>query len=227
MRDQRAFRNEGDISGGGFHVGNDVSGENHDAFAGKVRKQVAEADAFFGIEPGGRFVDDEQLRIVEQGLGDADTLLHSPGEPAQRALADVGEVNQVEQFVNAALGGRRIQAFDCGQVLQELDRIQVGVNAEILRQIAEDGAHGIRVYGQVDVVPCDLARSGASDGGEDAHQCGLAGPVWTQQAQYAGSEFEAEVAQGKNIVAVLLADVVDDQLQELPPALPKRSSVNA
>src|SRR5271157_5672382 len=61
---ERALRDQGDVGGGGFDVGNDVGGEDNDAFARKFREQVAKAHAFFGIESGGRLVNDEQLRIV-------------------------------------------------------------------------------------------------------------------------------------------------------------------
>ena len=105
--DERALRDQRDVGGRGFHVGDDVGGENDDAFAGEFREQVAEAHALFGIEAGGGFVDDEQLGIVEQSLRDADALLHASGIAAQRAFADIGEINQVQQFVDALLRRRR------------------------------------------------------------------------------------------------------------------------
>ena len=73
--------------GGGFDIGDDVRGEDDDAFSRQIREQVAEADALFGVEPDGGFIDDEQLRVVEQRLGDADALLHPARVSAQRPLA--------------------------------------------------------------------------------------------------------------------------------------------
>ena len=107
MGHQRSLRDQRDVGGGGFDVGNDVGGKNDDAFAGEFGEQIAEAHALFGIESGGGFVDDEQLRIVEQSLRDADALLHSAGIAAQRALADVGEVDQIQKFVDAPAWRRR------------------------------------------------------------------------------------------------------------------------
>src|SRR6516225_5335740 len=39
--------------------------------AGEGDQKTVAADALFGIEPGGWLVDDEQLRIIQQRLGDA------------------------------------------------------------------------------------------------------------------------------------------------------------
>src|ERR1035438_5873032 len=49
MSHQYASRDEGDFRGGGFHVGHDVRREDHDAVAGKVRKQIPEAHALLGV----------------------------------------------------------------------------------------------------------------------------------------------------------------------------------
>ena len=87
MCHQRPLRDQRNVGGGGFDVGNDVRRKNHDALAGKIREQIAKAHALFGIEPGRRFIDDQQLRIVEQRLRDSDALLHSAGEAAERPLA--------------------------------------------------------------------------------------------------------------------------------------------
>jgi hypothetical protein len=54
-----------DVGGDRFHIRHDVRRQNHDALAGKFREQIPEAHAFFRIEPRGRLIDDQELRIVE------------------------------------------------------------------------------------------------------------------------------------------------------------------
>jgi hypothetical protein len=68
--------------------------EHYNPLAGEVGEQVAKADALLGVEAGGGFVHDEQLRVVEQRLGDADPLLHPAREAAQRTLPDLSQVHQ-------------------------------------------------------------------------------------------------------------------------------------
>jgi hypothetical protein len=105
---QPPARDERDARGRGFHVGDDVRGEDDDALAGQIREQVAEADALFGIEPGRGLVDDQELRIVEERLRDADALAHAAGKSAERALARIGEVHQHQQLVDTAFAEARV-----------------------------------------------------------------------------------------------------------------------
>ena len=53
-----------------------------------------------GIETGGRLVDDDQFRIAEQRLRDAEALAHAAGEGAEVLLARVVEVRALQQRVD-------------------------------------------------------------------------------------------------------------------------------
>ena len=54
---------------------------------GELGEQVAEAHALLGVEARGRLVDDDERRVVEQRLRDADALAHAAREAAERAGA--------------------------------------------------------------------------------------------------------------------------------------------
>ena len=64
--------------------------EDDNALAGQLGEKIAKADALFGIEARGGLINDEELRIVQERLRDADTLTHAAGISAERALRDVG-----------------------------------------------------------------------------------------------------------------------------------------
>ena len=51
-------------------------------------EQVEEAVALLGIEAGGRLVDDDQLGVADQRLGDAEPLPHAAGETGDCLVAD-------------------------------------------------------------------------------------------------------------------------------------------
>lgn len=208
------LRDQGDIGRGGLDVGNDVGGENHDAFAGELREQVAETHAFFGVESRRWLVDDEQLRIVQQCLRDTDALLHPPGIAAQRALADARQVYEVQKFVDPLLGQRSVEAFNGGEIFEKLNSVQVGIYAEVVRKISECGAQIVGVGCEVGTIPNDAAFCSAGYGGEDAHERRLTGAVGPEQSQCAGTELQGEIAQGPVSGAVALADVFDRELQE-------------
>ena len=81
-------------------VFDDVRGEDdHDVLA-DLREQVVKAHALLGIESRGRLVDDDQLRIAEQRLRDAEALPHAAGEGAEVLLARVVEVRPLQQRVD-------------------------------------------------------------------------------------------------------------------------------
>lgn len=169
VSEKLAVGKDGDIGGDGFHVGDDVRRENDDALAGKFGEKISEANALLGIKAGGGFIDDEELRIVEERLRDADALAHASGVAAERALGGVGEIYEREQFGDAPAGGRRGDAFYSGEIVEEFDGAEIGIDAEVLRKIAEDGAEYVGIAGDVGVVPEYAAGGWLRDRGEDAH----------------------------------------------------------
>ena len=209
MRHQRAVGDEGDVGGRRLDVGDDVRGENHDALTGELREQIAKADALLGVESSCGLIDDQKLWVVEQRLRDADSLLHSAGEAAQRATAYIGEVDEVQELVDAPSRRSRIQAFDGGEILQEFLGIQVGINAEILGQVAEHGPKSIGIRSQVGAIPGHLAFGGTRDGGQNAHQGRLARAVGAEQAEDAGLQLKTEAAQRPYFAAITLTDILD------------------
>ena len=62
---------------GRFDFGEQVAGQQHGAaLVGEVAEQFAHPGDAFGVEAVGRFVQDEHLRVADQGLGDAEALTH-------------------------------------------------------------------------------------------------------------------------------------------------------
>ena len=203
VREKLAVGEDGDTCGHGFHVGDDVRGENNDAFAGKFREKIAEADALFGIETGGGLVDDEELRIVEERLRDADALAHAAGIAAERALGDVSEIYEREEFRDAPAGSGGGDAFHGGEIVEEFDGAKIGVDAEVLRKVAEDGAKSVGIASNVGVVPEDAAGGGLRDGGEDAHESGFAGTVRAEEAENAGLQGKLNAAKRLHATAIV------------------------
>ncbi len=106
-----------------------------------------------------------------------------------------------------------VEAFDRRQILEKFHRVEIGINSEILREVSEHVAQGVRVRGHVSSVPRDLAFRRSRDGREDAHQRSFARAVRPEQSQHSGPQFQAESAQGPGIRTVTLADIVDEELQ--------------
>ena len=69
-------------------VGRDQHGE---AFAGEVVDHVPELAARLGVDAGGRLVEQEELRLVQDAGGEREALLPAAGELAGELAAPVGE----------------------------------------------------------------------------------------------------------------------------------------
>src|SRR6185437_4136965 len=72
-----AFMNDGHIGAQVHHVFHNVRGKNHDHLLANFGQQVVKAVALAGIEAGGGLVDNEQLRVADEGLGNAEALPHA------------------------------------------------------------------------------------------------------------------------------------------------------
>ena len=59
------------------------------------------------IEPGGRLVEEQQLRLVDERAGDRDASLHAARQWLDPTLRPLGELHEVEQFGRALLAVAR------------------------------------------------------------------------------------------------------------------------
>ena len=75
--------------------------------ASRLRKRTRSS----GIEPRGRLVDDDQLRVAEQRDGDAEALAHAAGEAAELLLARVPQVRLLEQRVDDVAAARALSVM--------------------------------------------------------------------------------------------------------------------
>ena len=117
------------------HVGDDVRGENDDDVLADGAEQVVKAHALFGIEAGGGLVDDDEPRISQQRLRDAEALLHAAGKAAQRLVAVIPEIGLPQQRLHhvAPLLGV-LDAFQRGEMRQQTFGRDLGIESELLRQ---------------------------------------------------------------------------------------------
>ena len=88
-------------------VVDDVGREDDDDIVADRGEQVEEAVALLGVEAGGRLVDDDQLRVADQRLGDPEALPHTAGEAGDRLVADGPEVGLLEQGLDDDLRSLR------------------------------------------------------------------------------------------------------------------------
>ena len=173
------------------NVLDDVGGEDDDAVLTDLRQEVVEAVPFPWVEARGRLVHDDEARIPDERLGDAEALLHPAGVPGDLLLPCVPEVHPLHQGLHQLLPlARGGDAFEDRQVIQKRQARDPGVDAELLGEVAQHLAHLLLVPEDVQVAQRGGAAIRVLEGGQDAHEGGLAGPVRAQESEHPGGDVE-------------------------------------
>ena len=166
--------------GDGLDLGQQVRGEQHGAAAvGEAAQQAAHPAHALGIEAVGGLVEDQDLRVAEQRVGEPEALAH-----AERVLADAPagrrlvEADELQQLVDAP----RRHAHGLGGDGERLAAAAPGV---LGRGVEQDADAPAGVW-QVAVAPAEdpgLAAVGLGEADEHPHRRGLAGAVGAEEAR--------------------------------------------
>jgi len=187
-----------------------VRGEDDDAVLAQFAEQVEEPHAFGGIESGRRLVDNHQPGIAEQRDGHAESLAHPAGVAAKLVLAHVVEVGLLQQrvhdlFARAPVG----DALEDGEMVEQTVRGDVGVDAELLWQVAEGLAHFVllphhvdRVSGVRRIDEADRSGVGFLQRRDRSHQGRFAGAVRAEEAEHAGMNRQRDILERGDTVGV-------------------------
>src|SRR5260370_723434 len=108
-----------------------------DAMAGKLEEEIPKLAARDGIDPGGGFVEEKKLRLVQHGTAEGEALLPAAGKLRGQAIQIGCEAVELDNFVDAALQARGLQAVDAAVELQVFRDGQFVVQAEVLRAVTE------------------------------------------------------------------------------------------
>ena len=163
-----------------------------------------------GIEAGRGLVDDDEPRISQQRLRDAEALLHAAGKAAQRLVAMVPQVGLPQQRLHhlAPLLGI-LDALQRSEVRQQALGRDLGIQSKLLRQIAEHLAHVVLLAQHVDAVHARGAAVGFLQRGQSAHEGGLAGAVRAEQSEHALWNGQRDVLQRLRPVGIALGETCD------------------
>ena len=175
-------------------------------------QHLVEAMALGRVQSRGRLVDDDDLRVAEQRLRDAEALPHAAGVGRDRALARIVEIGLLQQGVNLLapqFGGA--DALEHREVIEQVLRRDARVDAELLRQIAEHAADRERVGNDVGAVEGDATGGRLLQGGDDPHQRRFAGAVRPEQAVHAARHVEIDPRERLNAVRIGVPEVSDLQ----------------
>ncbi len=117
-------------------------------------QQVQKMVACGPVQVRGRFVQDEDGRVAEQGQPQSQPLLHAAGQSADRLG---GLVIQPDLGEDAVRLGRR-RAAQPGEEARCLRRRHIGIEGDLLRHIADAAAGGAAIAPCVQPVDADRPR---------------------------------------------------------------------
>ena len=181
---QHAAAQKQNRAGDVLDIRNNVGRKDHGALRAEPGDQVAEPHPLLGVQAGGRLVEHKQRRVAEQRLRDAEPLAHPARKGPDFAVLPHRPGRLPRAAQGSGCGRPRGAAPERGEVEQEIERCELGVIAEILRQIAEPGA--VALARHIEAGELDAARRWPQHAADHAQQRRLARPVRAEQPVDAG-----------------------------------------
>ncbi len=161
------------------------------------------------VEAGRRLVEDENGRVGEHRVGEADALAVALRERAEQPALHFLDAALLQAVVDPRGPAGAVDALELRAIRQVLADAHLGVQRHALRQVADALADVHRLVHHV--VPGDpgVAAGCGQPGRENAHAGGLPGPVRAEEPdEFAGLHLEGDVVHGQD-GAVVLGQVLD------------------
>ena len=193
-RDQAPFLDDPDRGADVGQLGEDVRRkENGLAGFAKPEEQIAHLDARPRIEVAGRFVEDQHLGVVEDGLRELEALAHSLGERSGQLPSRLRERGELERSLDRRGGVEPMGGGDEREVF--LDG-ELGVNARLVGHVADDGPHALGFETDVEAADLDATGPGVEQRGHGPDRRRLARTVRTDETEdLPALHFEADVVE--------------------------------
>ena len=130
-----------------FDIGQQVRAEQHCLSApGEGRDQILDLSRADGVHTAGRFVENQQLRVIDQALCESDASLHALGILPHGAVLHRLQSDHVEQHIDAVPSSSTVQAEEPAVVIERFSAAQKSIEIRLLRQVADEPLR------------CDVAR---------------------------------------------------------------------
>ena len=117
--DQPSLPDHHEVVGHERHLGQEVTRHEHRAtLRREVAEELADPSDPFGIEPVGRFVQDQRVGITEHDGGKAESLAHAERVSLHPLVRDIGEADHLEHLAHTRLR----DAVRCGDAPEMISR---------------------------------------------------------------------------------------------------------
>src|SRR5206468_8079849 len=182
--DQLSFFDDGYPIAKRFQFAQDVGGDD-DGFAHPLQflQNSHHLDARARVDPAGRLVQKQHLRVVNQHPRKTEPLLHAPTQRADQRPFLFAQTNQFEHIVDCLLPLRRWDFVTGAEKIEVFGHFHVFVHAEEIRHVTNDVTDGVGVADNVVAEHLRGATGGRQEGGQDAQGGGLASAVRADETE--------------------------------------------
>ena len=149
-----------------------------------------------GVEPGGGLVEQHQLGVGHEGLGELGALAHPGREAAHGAEAGLVEADQVEHVGGPLAGGPGRQAGQLAEGGDDVGRRLVEGQAVVLGHVAQPAAHAHGIGGHAAPRHLEPAGRRLHEPEHQPEEGGLAGAVGADQPDGARGDVDGQPGEG-------------------------------
>lgn len=148
-----------------------------------------------GSSPDVWFIEENQFRVVDQGLSQPDTLQHALGEILETLVAMRGEPYEVDEGGNAVAQTAGRHSRQAPVQFEEFGGSKPFVEAEIFREETDFAAHRHVVRGSAEDI--GLAAGRLHQAQQNLNGGAFPGTVWSQETKYfAAPHVERQISYG-------------------------------
>ena len=175
--------------------------------------QVADLDDLQRVQAHGGFVQNDDLGVAQQRLGDAYTLPVTFGQVGNAAVAHSVNAGFLDDFLDLTVQFLAVQALCFAHKSQIFHGGIIQIQGRVFGQIPDLALGFVRVLKDVEPVDAHMAGSGRKAAGHNVHGGGLAGAVGPQKAVYMPFfNFEGDVVDRQEIPVVFAQVLNGDHL---------------
>lgn len=165
--------------------------------------EIEHVVAALGIKPVRRLIEEDELGVVGDRLGEFDALLHAGGEALDRTVALLLESHVVEDVGGTLAGGATGQPGDLGHVGDEIGGSGIHREAIGLRHVTDKAPNGEGVGAGVEAEDAGVTGIGRGEPEEALDEGGFAGAIGPEEADCRARNGQIEGIQGREIAVAL------------------------
>ena len=184
VRDDSPFGDDQGTAADRLHFLEDMGRDDDGLVPGHPPDERSDLELLVGVQPVGRLVEDEHVRIVQQGLSEADTALEPLGERLDRLVQDGSDAGPLDDVPDCPPAHRSEQPANVGDEPEVGGGRDVAVGRRTLRQVAEAALRGDGVDGDVDAADLDASGTRGKEPRDHPHRGRLAGAVRSENTEH-------------------------------------------